>query len=101
MNWHFVHPLFSRYLWGFLAFSKSWVVAKQNSLIDLLIIRSLIDHLSGGFGSFCKTKCSSLPKAFDFAFLLSYHLIRLMWSSGRYKSGILVSCHVAKSKTEP
>jgi hypothetical protein len=44
---------------------------------------------------------NSSPKAFDFAFLSSNHLIRLMWSLGRCESGILVSCHVAKSKTVP
>jgi hypothetical protein len=85
------------------------VVARQNRLIDLLIIHSLIDHLSGGFESFVKQSLvsqmihsiaqlckNSPPKAFDFAFLSSYHLIRLMWSLGRCESGILVSCHVAK-----
>jgi hypothetical protein len=43
----------------------------------------------------------SLPKAFDFAFLSSYHLIRLFMELGRDKSGILASYHVAKSKTGP
>jgi hypothetical protein len=98
---------------GLLAFSKSWVVVEQNRLTNLLIIHSLIDHLSGGFESFVKQIVVprmihsitqivySSPTAFDFAFLLSYHLKRLMCSSGRYKSGILISCHVAKSKTRP
>jgi hypothetical protein len=61
----FVHPLLSHYLWGFLAFSKSWVVARQNSLTDLLIIHSLIDYLSGGFESFCKTNCNSSNDTLD------------------------------------
>jgi hypothetical protein len=41
-------------MWGFLAFSRSWVVTGQNRLTDLLIIHSLIDHLSKGFESFAK-----------------------------------------------
>jgi hypothetical protein len=44
----------------------------------------------------------SSPKAFDFAFSLSYHLIRLfvdLWEG--IKEGILASCHDAKSKTGP
>jgi hypothetical protein len=43
----------------------------------------------------------SSPKAFDFAFLSSYHLIRLFVELGRDKSGLLASFHVAKSKTRP
>jgi hypothetical protein len=67
-------------MWGFLAFSRSWVVTGQNRLTDLLIIHSLIDHLSKGFESFAKQNivpqmihsiahlCMySSPKAFDFA----------------------------------
>jgi hypothetical protein len=65
MNWHSVHQLFSRYLWGFLAFFDSWVVARQNRLTDPLIIHSLIDHLSRGFESFCKTNYSSSNDTFN------------------------------------
>jgi hypothetical protein len=43
----------------------------------------------------------SSPKAFDFAFLSSYHLIRLFVELGKDKRGLLASCHVAKSKTGP
>jgi hypothetical protein len=54
MNWHVAHPLLPCYLWSFLVFSKSWVVARQNRLIDMFIICSLIDYLSRGFESFTK-----------------------------------------------
>jgi hypothetical protein len=43
----------------------------------------------------------SSPKAFDFAFLSSYHLIRLFVELGRDKSGLPASCHGGKLKTEP
>jgi len=43
----------------------------------------------------------SSPKAFDFAFLSSYHLYRIFVELGKDKSALLASCHVAKSKTGP
>jgi hypothetical protein len=82
--------------------------------MDLLIICSLIDIFLEVL-KVLQNKCSSSndtldrskvyiyssPKAFDFAFLSSYHLIRLFVELGRDKNGLLASCHVAKSKTKP
>jgi hypothetical protein len=50
----FYLPVIPCYLLSFLAFSKSQVVARQNRWTDLLIVRSLIDYLFGGFDSFAK-----------------------------------------------
>ena len=80
----------------------------------MLIIRPLIDFLSGGFESFAKIKLSSSndslgrlevydphQRLFMFALFSSYQLNGLCGSWVGVKEGILASHNIAKSKTGP
>jgi hypothetical protein len=99
---------------GAFGLLQSWVVARQIRWIDMLIFCSfdwlsfqrfwkfLQDKYSSSNDTLNRSKCMCIShqRLFDFVFLSSYHLYRLLWSLIRIKVAYLYHVMLLSQKSD-